>query len=839
VPYYLNITLASNNNNSATASTSQGSTVPSGQNTLYPIQDVEGAGVIDTNSTTQFVSDKNIVSTSRILPKDIDRLVYDSSSDNISQSIESFLAKPVLILSGNLDSTDTVSTFPLLHIPELPLSSSGVFVDKLSGFLGFRATTVVRIVVNATRFQQGRYILDYMPIGGADANSGNATRWIGDHMATLVQRTTLPHVEIDLCCDTEATMRIPYNSALNFYPLSSNPATSKYGEWGVLSLNPYVSIGAASGSLTCGFKIYCHFENVELIYAALPQSGRNTFSVKKKNATETEQNSAGIGPVSSALIKVRDASAIFAKVPLLSSYASTVSWFADLSASAAKVFGWTKPVVLAPSTRMTQNYLPYAANTDGPDMSFPISLSYENGVGVAAGFSGTDVDEMDFSFLCTIPVWNSTTNWSTGAASGTLLKSLLVSPTADTYTNVVNGTTFSHYTPMQFVANHFLYWRGSLVFKIKLVKTEFHSGRLLVCFSPFVAEVIVPSNPTIETSVYLHRQIIDVREANEFTFVVPYVSEAPWHVVFNGDRIGTFNVLVLEPLVAPATVKNSIDIIIEKSGGPDLQFATPQAFIGTYQTGMTPQSGDPFSSVAQETNTCSNLDTTIGTSLVKDDKGINSLLCIGESISSFRTLLKLPQLQIFATPPTPNSFLNVVPYAISSGTIITTINTAATVLNDLYSRVASCYVYSRGGVRIKFLDDASVTVATPVAVSLQMVNGSVTTRSSAVSWSTLNANGNNLNTSRNNSPVVYYRIGYSGEIQVPQYHRFHSRLNSDCVTNASTPYATTSTGTAPRIFISRQTIPLATVDCVVLRSMSDDGNMGGFLSIPPFFAQAV
>jgi len=804
---------------------------------LNPNTDSPAAGLVETNATTQFIADKNIVVSSPINVSLMDKITYDSSSDKLNQEIKDFLAKPVIVMTNTLSSGDTFSTFPLLLNPLTTFSNSTMMTNKVDGFLGFRATTVYRLVVNANRFQQGRYNMSYVALGGADYNVANNSKWVSDHLSTLVQRTTLPHVEVDLCCDTEAILRVPFNSALNFFPFRTLNVASDTGTWGALSFYPYVPLAAAAGNLTCGFTIYSHFEDVELVVAALPQSSRNaTFSKKTKNATEFEQDSSDIGPISSSLIRVRDFSAILAQVPLLSSYALTTSWFADIAANAAKVFGWSKPISLAPSMRVTQNYLPYSANTDGPDMSFPLSLSYENSVGMAKGFSGTDVDEMDFTFLCTIPVYAVTIPWASASVAGTVLHTTPVTPLANVVTTTVNGTSFSHFSPLQLIAQHFFYWRGSMVYKIKLVKTEFHSGRLLVAFSPIDPNLGASSGVTIANSVYLHRQIIDVRETNEFTFIVPFVSTSPYLIVDPTLGAGTFAIIVLEPLVAPTTVASTISIIIEKASGPDIEFSGPVPTTYTYYTGISPQSGGGFSSLDVPYNVCSNMSSTIGVSALTDDKSLNALHCIGEKVSSFRTLLKLPTQLVPFAAPTPNTYLNVSPFLISSGTVVGITNTPPTVINDIYSRLASCYTYSRGSVRIKFLDNTAVTNTAPISITLALTNGLASNKTGVWTYSAANPYSNTNSTTRVGVPVMYYRAGYSGEVQVPQYHRYHSRLNSDCVGNAADWYYNIGSGIAPRVFISRASIPSANLEASVLRSGGDDVNFGLFLSVPPMTA---
>ncbi len=843
VLFYFNFTLATQNNfsNGDTAAFVSG-VAPDGATNSFPSTDIDGAGLVSTNATTQYVSDSNIVSGTVNKYISVDRNIYDSSSDNIYQDIKTFLAKPFMYVNSSFTTTDTYSTFSsarFFNPASFFVNSATLHDDKTRGFLGFRATVVARLVVNANRFQQGRYILAYIPLGGAyydDVANATATRWVEDHFSTLVQRTTVPHVEIDLCCDTEAILRVPFNSALNYYPFDGGTGGS-VGLWGMFKLYPNSPLSAVSGNTTCGYSLYFHMEDVELVNACIPQSSRNVFtSVKSKNATEVEQDSANIGPLTSSLIRVRDASTILSRVPLLSSYASTVSWFADIGASAAKVFGWSKPVSLAPSMRVTQNFMPYVANVDGPDMSFPLSLSYENSVGTAVGFSGTDIDEMSFSFLVTIPAWVRTVSWTTAQASGAALTILDVSPGGNTFTTTVNSALFAHLSPMQFVGTNFLQWRGSLVFKFKFVKTEFHSGRLMFVFNPY-PESEGPEVVTLVNSIYAHRQIVDIRETNEFTFIVPFVSEFSYKE--QSDPIGNLTILVLDPLVAPATVTQNVSILVEKCGGPDLEFAVPASSGYSYYTGITPQSGSTFSSSGAATNVCNNYDGTIGSSVIKFDDHINSLYSVGEKIISLRSLLKLPNSLVPSSALTVANFLTVAPFSISSGTVVGVTNTAPSILNDSYSRIASCFVYSRGGVRLKYLDNLAVTATAPNIITLFTQNGIAALNTNVLAYSSAFPTTNNFQSTTVGMPNVYYRSSFSAEVQIPQYGRLHSRPNVEAVVNAGSALSSTNKFTIPPIFATKWSFPASPVTAFVTRSVSDDGNMGGFISVPPmFFIQA-
>lgn len=71
-------------------------------------------------------------------------------------------------------------------------------------------------------------------------------------------------------------------------------------------------------------------------------------------------------------------------------------------------------------------------------------------------------------------------------------------------------------TPVAGLANVFAYYRGSLIFTFKLAKTRFHTGRLLIAFSPGTDIVDLLGNRSttavnsMTTTNYLHREFVDI-----------------------------------------------------------------------------------------------------------------------------------------------------------------------------------------------------------------------------------------------------------------------------------------------------------------------------------------
>jgi len=459
---------------------------------------------------------------------------------------------------------------------------------------------------------------------------------------------------------------------------------------------------------------------------------------------------------------------------------------------------------------------------------FPLSYSYKNQVGKAQGFSGTDVDEMDFSFLCSIPTFNFIASWATGGVSGTALMTIPVRPLGLLVTRTVTAVGISDMGPYQLIANMFEQWRGAMVYKLKFVKTEFHSGRLAVSFSPCDSATGSPIVASLAQTAFLHRQIIDIRECNEFTFVVPFISVTPYKQ--STQITGTLFVHILDPLVAPDTVSSTVGVILEHCMGADAEFAVPKKNNMQYVMGIVPQSAEPFSNT--ETNVCANYRGNIGSSDIPSDECSNALFCVGERISSLRTLMKLPNPVVHQSAPVANLYYNILPFSIPFRFYNTVpAYVEPSIYSDIYTLVSSLYLYVRGGVRLKYLDNTSVTGAEPFSVFIG--TGIVTGLATAFSFQAIDASNDAATTNRNGLPSVYYKAGFSGEVQVPAYGRCHSRLVTDCLFNATNGYNNSSTSSAPDIYVSRSTYPPVNTVTGLLRSASDDANCGVFLAVPP------
>ena len=767
-------------------------------------------------------------------------LLIDASTDLYTQDLMTFLAKPIVAQSGSFSTTDTVSSFAAVqaHVPfRTPL-----YANKLQGFNGIRFDLVIRLVVNASRFQAGRYMMVWNPYGGTNPGLKFASMK-NSRIFNLQQRTTMPHAEIDISCDTEVEFVIPFSNSLNFMPQLMFTAGNDYGGIGEVQIFPYSPLNAVVGSTVCGYTMYFSMTNVKLYGAAVPQSGNFASTRKNRNSSSVEQVRAGMGPISGTLTTVSQAMNILSAVPLVSTYARTTAWFTERLARTAEIFGFSKPVNLEHPQRVTKNFLHYIGSVDGPDQSIPLSLSYKNEVGHLEADSPTDLDELDFKFLATIPSFFVNFAWSTASTPGNAIFFIPVTPNHGTRTDLLSAITLQSSPPCAFVSRFFKYWRGSMVYKFKFVRTEFHSGRISITFNPFNNEMTPGTAGSYSDQNYIHREIVDIREHTEVVITIPYISPNPYSLVtplntYTG--IGTLAMTVVDALVAPATVASSIQVLAEISAGPDMEFAVPTTFNPQPVMNVVPQSGNFRSGNSDET-TCGILVKTLGSMTVKSDGDISSLLCIGEKVSSFRTLLKKPQFLTEHFSLGPAGLLGVVPFLIPIKSLNGIAPSNPVVNGDLYGYLSSCFVYSRGGVRIKFYD-ANPSVARQTLTFMETSSpavGSVPITSLYENYLVTHSNQSYPNYLGGLTPQSINLAEAGTEVQVPAYYQFPVRVNVDCMANALFPY-TTINGTyirqhAPDVYLFRaNTDPTEVIKSRVYRSMADDGNLSYFLSFGPY-----
>lgn len=788
-------------------------------------------------TTTNFVvPDTEVVSAVPPAPSTISSLYFAASTDKVSESIAKFLGKPKKLASGSFTGSDVSTSFPTYLLPTDMLRDP-IYYEKVKGYLGIRATVVLTLQVNAERFQQGRYMLSAIPCGGAGAST-KLTENTNLLSASLVQRTQIPHVEIDINTEKACVLRLPYAAYNDYYPLQLIDYANAQPVWYSVRIFPYKSLEAVVGSIDAKYTLWVHLEDVELIGQTIPSSltqANFTKSKVKKSNTEKEADSAGVGPISGAAAKVSQAANILSVIPYIGMYASTVSWAADIVGSVASVFGFSSPINMSAVTRTSRNGFAYATSLDKVDQSIPLAASIKNEVVVFPGTSSTDEDEMAIAHFVSRPTWQATMPWLTSAIHDQLIARLEVGlfPLGSAHT-IPLPILQQCYTPAQYLSTRFSKWRGTVCFKIKFVKTEFHTGRFAICFNPCALNYSYNSPAILAANQpYVHRDIIDISDITEYSFSVPFISEVPYLPTFVNDvnMYGHVELRVVDPLVSPDTVSPEVTLLIETWLADDAEFCVPRTIPHAFVDPVPVQLQGAIGDMSMHTPSLETAKT-----------------CIGERILSLRALGKrfYPVRRININQAVAARGVDCfIPFASSVYTWATV--QSYDVYSDLFTDLSRMFLFSRGGVRLKCTRLNSVTtpmtvVAIPSGADVYtpFITGppaAISVPSLSNSFYATDAGSYMITEAENNQQI---------EVAIPQYHYSHSRIGNQHSASEIYPYfvdtdITSRLETADTVVYAMQTLDTTILDPDAVndlkicwyRALADDANFSFFICIPP------
>jgi len=808
--------------------------------------------VVDTQQTTTFTSDIPVFQNNIGPIADIPYPLKAGPEENRFHDLKDFLSRPVVCAgcTVNWDGTSVQNTDLItMNVPSAMLSIN-MINEKLSGFFGFRATCVVRVQVNAQRFQQGILLLNTIPIPtllGTDRTSQ-----IDKHIAFKSQ---LPSVRMNIASNSEIQLKIPFVSPQNFYQ------RREYSyDWAQFNVTVYSPLVGGNAQITC----WCHFEDIEPVFP-IAQSGKISSGVKGKKYDNSDLEDSG-GILSGATRHFASAFGDLSKVPLLSSIAAPTAWFFAASSKALSAFGFSKPVSTKPRTAMNPRLMSHSNNCDSEDNSDSHGLFLSNKVARLPGFAGTDIDEMSMQYITSIPSYLANFSWTTANVVNAQLYTQLIRPRSmsQTYTTTLNAVAYTHYVfaPFCYLAMLFQYWRGTIKFRFLVAKTEYHSGRLMLVYNPDGTNALTEAN-----SNYCYRWIWDLRESNEFEVDIPFVSGTPWRTNTLGDGTGFITAFVLNPLIAPSSVSSSINILVEVAGGEDFQLAGFSGDLGLYPVlaygpelqdneylGHTEKSVYIKSNVYKEDHSLieaqapgtqvlqrgnvgrtAGMQDSINPSGSPDDQGTSSLYTIGEMVTSLRQLLKRCTIMLSTgyTAAGRDKVLRFDPTAVCLPTFNTSVSpptlpTAGSQFVDYYDWIVPLFAMRRGGVLTKIYNAASNSDSAVTS----FLNYTGTTSQAPLSDSS--GTRNNISMA-NNMIVSSSTVQGALEVLVPYYSASHS-------TPVQTPalaFTTNSTDAFQFTNNPQQTVIGTTSNSTnfivlnVMRQVADDFDLGFFLCTVP------
>lgn len=644
----------------------------------------ETKATCDFQTTTCFVEDGVMAS---------NVITGGSSYDDITvsyQSIPDFLSKPLLVHSFLWSTADTIQTDKIAAqsvIADVLANSS--WVNKLQGFNLIRGTAVYRIMLNANPYQQGKLYLNFMPCY-TQVNAADVSQ-VAIHRATMCGIRQLPGVEID-CRDGVAEIEIPYITPTTFYDL-------KLGlyDWASYWITVLAPLQSSVMSDTVSVTVFLYFKDFELAAPLVPQMAGPGGKRKVRSTVGAEVSAVSSGGALSNALNVgsKIASSLSA-IPALAPIAAPAAWISNAAAGVASFFGWSKPRSEQVTQPMCEQTMRYAAVSDGVDMSVPLALRGDNMLTISDDCNPCGSDQMSWAYLKKVPAFipnggNSPVNyhWNVSDAVGTtILSSFAITPSllaqAGSRTISSHTTGYEQGGPVFYIGQMFALWRGSIDLTIKFAKTDSHSGRLLVTWTPL--STTGTAAPTTTTSVLSLRTIIDIRTSNEITINLPFLQG--FNYLQNGTPSGYVDVIVLNELQAPSICSQEIDVLFYWAGGDDFEVAKPGGSIVQFSPQM---GGSEIASVDA-----------IGGYPMHDQGTAYAQRSIGELFTSVKQLLSRYSLVGMGSNPSTGTGWYIWPWATGMNNMIagTGVQNAPRLGGDSYCFMINMYAFYKGGVRI-------------------------------------------------------------------------------------------------------------------------------------------
>lgn len=477
---------------------------------------------------------------------------------NYEETVRSYLQRPVpignFVWDENAARDDVI--FEASNLVNVWLASMPFILRKLQGFKYLRGDLEVQVRVNGNRFQYGQAIVAFQPLAG-DKRFGIS--W--ERRDSIYSDVLCPSVEISPFMDNVATLCIPFaypeyylnlTSASYYENTDDGPSADNLGRLKISVLNPLQTVNEVVSSVSA--TVYCRMVNPVVTGFTNFEAGSRTVP-----SSALEEQSGLVSSVKRFLRSDDNAS-----IPIVRAGNATVK---------------VSPAGLD------------LCRADGADTSAQGGFHGNNSTDGVFDQVGHGED-MQFQKIFSKANLMRTVDWSASDATNTSLTAWRVTPHQTGFqlrggekqaqSISLNGAR----TYLTHLADSFAYWRGALRYRIQVVASGFHSGRLMVSWCPEWYDNELGSDYTAPTIASVHQRytvVLDLQQESDLFIEVPYVQSRPWlptaalspQVVQLPNYNGYVQIGVLNPLASSGEVVSSVQINIWQYGSSTLEFAMP------------------------------------------------------------------------------------------------------------------------------------------------------------------------------------------------------------------------------------------------------------------------
>lgn len=560
----------------------------------------------------------------------------DPSRDNLflsrDDSIAKFFERPIVISTSSWTPLQG-SAFTSILDPWTLFFGNPRVINRVNNFSLMRANLHVRFMINGNGFYYGRLMADYAPLPLNDQCSSYSTL-IAENAVQASQRLKV-FIDPSDCCSTQLDLPFVY------YKDAISPISAEWGNLGKIYIRELNGLKHANASTQpINIQVMAWATDV---YLALPTSVNSSALV-----TQAGEDEYGSTPVSTTATAVAQVASKFANAPVIGAYARATEVAMNGVSAVAKMFGYSRPAVVAPLEGMRPTYVSSLAPTNAGDNVEKLSVDIKQELTIDPGVIGIDLeDELSIANIAARESFLTSFAWTTARTAGSLLWNTYVTPHV---TRMVSATVYQ--PACAFASYPFQFWRGKMRYRFQVVGSGYHKGRLRIVWDPWYAA-------SVEGNVQMTK-IIDISEDRDVTIEVDWGqpthylnslgfsarSTAVYGTAQRGTPSGeTYNgvlaVYVMNDLATPNSVVNndiSINVFVSCN---DMEVGMP--------TGKFTSLANEYSVVVQAgEQEDMNMDSEpgCGPATAEHRVGVDgtssedSLVYLGERIASFRQMLK-------------------------------------------------------------------------------------------------------------------------------------------------------------------------------------------------------
>ena len=445
--------------------------------------------------------------------------------------------------------------------------------NKLSNYAFFRGDLHIKVQISASPFYYGMMLVNYRPWTSCKPD----TIYHGSDNSWKVPQSQRPHFKLDPTVSDTYEMILPFIVPFNMVTIQS---AAEFTNMGNLRFDIYSVLRSANGVTNSGVTVttYAWIDNLKL-------SGASA-------GFAAQSDEYGEGCVSKPASWVADIAGRLEDVPIIGAFATATRIGASAVSAIASMFGFTNVPVISDTQPMRPEPFPKFASCE---IGYPIeklTLDPKNELSVDPRIFGLNsgLDELSIpsvvqreSFLCS-------QSWSTANSADDVLFTALVEPGLCDKVAITGATVLQH-TPMSWLAECFKYWRGDIIFTVRVIASKYHKGKIKISFDPSgygTGNNNILTNPN--TANVVQTAVLDIGECREMEFTVPYQQATQFLEVHrrssnwgtstslshnaNADN-GYFCIRVQNVLTAPVA-SSTVDILIFIRAGDNFEYAFPE-----------------------------------------------------------------------------------------------------------------------------------------------------------------------------------------------------------------------------------------------------------------------